>query len=225
MPKVEKNSKYLYLLVFLVFIDTCFLILAFFNKYTIYYNDWRFFMGYDWSYGEIFKYCKELTVLIIFLLIGFHKKLWKYLFWSGVFLYIFLDDAFQIHERVGGVIADSLGFETLLGIRAQDFGELFVFGSFGTFFFIFGILVYLRLDVFHKKIWKNLFLLIVMLAGFGIGFDILNELFDDTTVSIGMFRIGALFGALEDFGEMVVLSFIVWYSTVVYKTKIEQKFS
>ena len=225
MPKFEKHYKYFYLLFFLVLIDVCFLILAFLHKYTIYFNDWRFFMAYDWSYGEIFKYSKELTVLIIFLMVGFNKKLWKYLFWSGVFLYIFLDDAFQIHERIGNVIAGALGFETLYGIRAQDFGELSVFGSFGAFFFIIGIMVYLRLDGFHKKIWKNLFLLMVLLVVCGIGFDILNELFDDSAISIGMFRIGTLFGALEDFGEMVVLSFFVWYSTVVYKTKLELNFN
>jgi hypothetical protein len=204
------------LLVVLVFIDIIFLFLAFLNKYTIYFNDWRFALSYDWSYAEIYQYVKEIYIAAAFLLFAYFRKMPGYFVWSGLFFYFFLDDAFMIHETVGGIIANQINFETMFGLRAQDFGELTVFASVGFIFFCSGILFYLRCDDVHKKVWRTLLILIVLLVVFGVGFDMVHQIFESSNTYIGIFRIGSIIGAIEDFGEMIVMSLCAWYTTVIY---------
>jgi hypothetical protein len=205
------------LLVALIFVDIGFLFLAFLNKYTIYFNDWRFALTYDWSYAEIYQYFKEVYIAAAFLLFAYSRKLPGYFVWSGLFLYFFLDDAFQFHETVGGIIAENLNFETMIGLRAQDIGELIVYAGVGFIFFSFGILSYLRCDDYHKKVWRTLLGLVVLLVVVGVGLDMLHQVIDSSGTSIGIFRIGSIIGAMEDFGEMIVMSLITWYTIEVYK--------
>jgi hypothetical protein len=204
-------------LVALIFVDIGFLFLAFLNKYTIYFNDWRFALTYDWSYAEIYQYIKEVYIAAAFFLLAYFRKFPGYLVWSGLFFYFFLDDAFQFHETVGGLIANNLNFETMFGLRAQDFGELIIYACVGLIFFCFGILSYLRCDDYHKKVWRTLLGLVVLLVFVGVGLDMLHQVIDSSGTSIGIFRIGSLIGAMEDFGEMIVMSLCAWYTTVVYK--------
>jgi hypothetical protein len=220
--KAENIQKYK-ILALLISIDFVFLVLAFFNKYTTYFNDWRFALTYDWGYAEIYQYLKEVYIAAAFLLFVYFRKFSGYFVWSGLFFYFFLDDAFQFHEKVGAIIAQNFNFETMFGLRAQDFGELIVYAGVGFIFFCFGILSYLKYDNFHKKVWRTLFVLIIMLVVFGVGFDMLHQVMENTNISIGIFRIGSLVGAMEDFGEMIVMSVIVWYTVVVYqKDKFHQ---
>lgn len=45
---------------------------------------------------------------------------------AAIFLAIVVDDSLEVHERGGHAISSSLGWEPLMGVRAQDLGELTV---------------------------------------------------------------------------------------------------
>jgi hypothetical protein len=50
-----------------------------------------------------------------------------------------------------------------------------------------------------------------------VGLDMLHQVMETSNISIGIFRMGSLVGAMEDFGEMVVMSLCAWYTMVIYK--------
>lgn len=41
-----------------------------------------------------------------------------------MFFLLFLDDAFQLHEKMGKVIAFWFDFEPIMGLKSRDIGEL-----------------------------------------------------------------------------------------------------
>ena len=145
------------------------------------------------------------------------RRLSGYLVWSGLFLYFFLDDAFRIHENLGRLLVRSFGYDSAFGLRAQDFGELTVFGCFGLLFFSLIFFSYLRCEHSYRKIWQHLIFLIILLVICGIGFDMIHSIFADKGFAIGPITISSIFGAIEDFGEMVVMSLCTWYVLNLYK--------
>jgi len=48
-------------------------------------------------------------------------------FWAGALTYLALDDALEIHERVGGYLTDKLGLTEIGPLRGQDLGEALVY--------------------------------------------------------------------------------------------------
>jgi hypothetical protein len=128
-----------------------------------------------------------------------------------------LDDAFCIHEQLGRIIVSDFGFAPTLGFRAQDFRELTVFAFFGFVFFSLILFSYLRCDQSHRKIWKDLTFLIVLLTICGVGFDMVHSIFSDKGFAIGPISISSILGAIEDVGEMIVMSLCAWYVVMLYR--------
>lgn len=76
-------------------------------------------------------------------------------------------------------------------------------------------LSFLRCDHVHRKIWKHLVLLIVLLAFCGIGFDMVHSIFSPKSSVIGPISISSVLGAMKDVGEMLVMSLCAWYVVVL----------
>lgn len=215
--KVIENKRSVKILYYLIAGDVAFLILALFQRYTGYCSDIRFSLTHDHSFAEFYQYSKELFIAVTFVRLSYLRRLPAYLVWSGLFTYFFLDDAFCIHENIGRIIVSGFGFTPTLGLRAQDLGELTVSAFFGLLFFCLVLLSFLRCDHSHRKIWKHLILLIVLLAICGIGFDMVHQIFSSTITVIGPITISSVLGAMEDFGEMIVMSLCAWYVVVLYR--------
>jgi hypothetical protein len=131
-----------------------------------------------------------------------------------------LDDAFRIHENLGRFIVKNFGYGSSLGLRAQDFGELAVFGFFGLLFFSLILFSYLRCDSDLRKIWQHLMFLLVLLVVCGIGFDMIHSIFSDDHFAFGPITLSAVLGAIEDFGEMIVMSLCTGYVVNLYRREI-----
>jgi hypothetical protein len=214
---VRRNKDSAKILYYLVAVDFAFLFMTVFQRYTLYFRDPHFNLTMDASFAEFYQYFKEIFIAITFARISQLRRLPGYWVWSGLFTYFFMDDAFRIHENLGKLIAKTFGFASAFGLRAQDFGELSVFGFFGLLFFLLILFSFLQCDQIHRKIWRHLMLLIMLLVICGIGFDMVHSIFSDKGFAIGPITLSSVFGAIEDFGEMIVMSLCTWYVVNLYR--------
>jgi len=157
----------------------------------------------DMAYAEIYQYIKEYWIVVLLLLLAINKRHIIYLSWSLLFMYLLLDDSLQIHERFGAYLVKHFEFKPMFELRAQDFGELSVTMLFGFLLFTFIGASYLFSDNLEKQISKHLFILVVLLAFFGVLVDMLH-------IAIPWGK--DIWGLIEDGGEMIIMSVIVWYT-------------
>jgi hypothetical protein len=159
----------------------------------------------DHSYPEIFQYLKFFWIVLLLGLIALQKQQGQYGAWALLFFYLLLDDALGLHEFAGVSLAGEHGFEAALGLRAVDFGELI--GSAVAAVSLGSGLVwaYRRGSPEFKAVSHDLAVMVAGLVFFGVGVDMAHELFDQGPVS------RFAFGLLEDGGEMLMASLIVWY--------------
>lgn len=123
-----------------------------------------------------------------------------------LFAYLLFDDALQIHEQIGSMLAARLDFLPQTRLRVQDYGELAVSAIVATL--LLGPLAwaYWRSTPAYRTISRNLLLLVCALIFFGIGVDMAHIAFNSgPTVKF-------LLGMIEDGGEMLSVSMIAWYS-------------
>jgi hypothetical protein len=131
--------------------------------------------------------------------------------WAVFFAFLLLDDALQIHERAGGVLAQAFGIPPMFGLRAKDFGEVMVAGIVGTAACAFAWLAIRRGGQSSKRLSADLLCLLAALALFGVFVDVLH--------TITFFRLPAVapvFALIEDGGEMLVVSAMTAYAFDVF---------
>ncbi|MFT7584608.1 MAG: hypothetical protein ACI9EW_001029 [Cellvibrionaceae bacterium] len=170
----------------------------------------RFSISKDFGFAEVYGYAKEFWImgtLFVFALEAKKKQL-VYIAWSLLFLYLLLDDSIQIHEKLGEYLIDYFQLQPMYNLRAQDFGEIIVTLFFGLSLFSFIGVAYLFSDDTAKRVSQHLFVLILSLVFFGVIVDIAHE-----AIAWGK----EFWRVVEDGGELIILSIIVWY---VLKLKI-----
>jgi len=211
---IEKASTKVLLLLLLA--DFAFLLAHVIYTMDLLSND-IYSIDSDGGYAEMFQYIKEYWIVIILFVIAIRRKHIIYFAWSSLFMYFLLDDSLKIHESFGIYLAKYFEFQPLFRLRAQDFGELSVSILFGIILFTFIGVSLLFSDNIAKRISKHLFLLVIAVAFFGVIIDMLHSI-----IPWGE----SLFGFIEDGGEMLVMSIIVWYvfnlriDPVIHKTQI-----
>src|SRR5690606_30380779 len=88
------------------------------------YLDARFDLGQEGGWPECFGYLKYLTIAILFESVRRATRCHGYFAWTLVFVVLLADDALQVHETLGRLIAGHLGIEPPFNLRRQDLGEL-----------------------------------------------------------------------------------------------------
>ncbi|MET0070218.1 MAG: hypothetical protein ABW096_09250 [Candidatus Thiodiazotropha sp.] len=161
-----------------------------------------FSINRDLGYAEVYQYIKEFWILVMLFVLAIKSRRIIYFTWSVLFLYLLLDDSLQLHENIGSFLANFYDLQPVFRLRAQDLGELVVFASVGFLLLGFIAGAYLYSDDTGKEISRHLFLLFVFLAFFGGLVDMLH-----IAVSFGK----PVFALIEDGGEMIIMSIIVWY--------------
>jgi len=165
-------------------------------------NSTLFSIERDLGYAEIYQYIKEYWIILLLFIMAIKRNHIIYFTWSTLFMYLLLDDALQLHEKLGHKLVLKFGLEGGFNLRAQDFGELGITAFFGLLLFSFIGWSYLRSDSAAKQISKHLFILVLSLAFFGVIVDILH-------IAIPWGK--SMWGLIEDGGEMIIMSIIVWY--------------
>ncbi len=107
----------------------CYVLYAYAEKYVL--VDSYFFGKLQWSfvdrsYPEFFGYILEFFCVIVFAVYAYKTDQKAWYAWAFIFLFILLDDSFQLHERFGAYLQERAG----LSISYRD---PLAFGSFGVF--------------------------------------------------------------------------------------------
>ena len=196
-----ENDKLFFLL---ILADLSFIFLHILHTNSSLLPNNLFSIDKDRGYAEIFQYIKEFWVAILFFLLGIKKRKLLYIVFSLLFLFLFIDDSFELHERFGAFLADLFHFQPMLGLRARDFGELVVSAFFGTLFFLSIGIIHYQSDNFTRTVSKYILGLIVLLVTFGIMIDMLEIIVEHPLVN-------PVLVIVEEGGEMIVMSTITWF--------------
>ena len=167
-----------------------------------------FSIGRDHGFPEFFQYIKQIWFSLVLFTVYLQTRQPTLLIWSVLGGVLFLDDAAQFHERAGHIISSGLSLAGTDSIRGQDFGEVIAAGMLGAVFTVLLALFYKRDSRELREFSRNLFLLLMGLVFFGIVVD----LFVHGAQSLVLFII-------EDFGEMIVISVMLWYGLRYFETR------
>jgi len=159
----------------------------------------------DESFAEIFQYLKYLSVIIMIGYLMNLEKAYAYISWVLLFVFFLLDDSLSLHESMGEVLVNKFNFKPMFGLRAVDFGELTFVAIVGMAILLSFVLAYFKGNLIFKRRTIDLFVLLAFMIFFGIGFDMLHEILGENL------KVGFVIGLIEDGGEMVVMTLIVWY--------------
>jgi hypothetical protein len=194
----KESTKFLFLL---LIADFAFILIHIF--YMNHFISSRLFsLEKDFGYAEVYQYIKELWIVALLSTISIKRKHIIYFAWALLFTYFLFDDSLRIHELFGSRLVHHFHFQPMFSLRAQDFGELCTSILFGSLLFIFIGISYIFSNHTGKQISKTLFILVLALVFFGIVVDMLH-------IAIPFAK--PVFGLIEDGGEMLVMSIIVWY--------------
>jgi hypothetical protein len=200
-----KQRSALLLLVLLLSADTAFVVLHCINIVVPGLKIPLLSLETDQSYAEFYQYIKWLWIIIIFVFVSSKQTSKLYLTWTVVFAYFLLDDSLQVHERAGEFISGKLKFMPRLGLQPQELGELAVSVMVGAILIMPLSWAYATGPRVFRKVSQDITLLILILIFFGVAVDMLHSALDFGTA------IGLLIGLIEDGGEMITVSFILWY--------------
>ncbi|MFK5985624.1 MAG: hypothetical protein QM479_09375 [Pseudomonadota bacterium] len=192
---MHKNTN---LLMLLLLTDAVFLCLHFFLQNGLLVYD-SFSLTKDAGFAEIIQYLKEFWIIALLMLMALKKKVLVYFFWSLLFIFILIDDSISLHELIGLEFTQYFDLSSSFGLRGRDSGELIIYAILAI-----TLLPVLASYWFATKEDKLFSIILMVFLGFlgffGIFLDILSNVLAHGFLSI-----------LEDFGEMVVMSFIFWF--------------
>jgi len=171
--------------------------------------DWSladlFMINNDNGYPEMFQYFKYFIVILILIYFILKKQGIGYIAWLLLFILLLLDDAFRFHESFGTWAVAKFNYSPMFGLRAHDLGELTYVAFFGSILLFFLVFGYLKGNEKYRKINIDLGLLFALFLFFGVAMDMIDQLVEYNRYS------HLILILIEDGGEMITLSFIVWY--------------
>jgi len=180
-----------------------------------------FSVSTDLGIGEGFQYVQELWIILALVTVAVQKRNWAYSGWVVLFVFLLLDDMLRIHESLGELSTNILARlitipDSFANLRLQDLGELAVAGALGLIFLSTISIPYFRGDQDTKKVFNALFLFLGIFVFFGVGLDFIDRLFNARIIREPL-------KLIEDGGEMLVMSFIVWYTDALAKMNNQSK--
>ena len=159
----------------------------------------------DGGYPEIFQYLKYGILMLLTSRLIFQKHKIIYFPWLFLFFLLFIDDAYRLHEKSGRFLEGLLGLTEIYGLRPNDFGELIYASLVGLVFFGTLFLSYYKGSKTNKKTCLDILLLFLVFLFFGIGIDMFHQ------IVVDFYRVSVVVALIEDGGEMIAISFMVWY--------------
>jgi hypothetical protein len=157
---------------------------------------------------DIYHLVKLFMIIVLMGYLLWLTNVSGYISWVLVFTTLFIDDAFLIHQRLGSQFNSwfDTHFLTSLQLPPRIF-ELTVLGVTVAVLSLLILWSYRQSTLTFRKITRDLLFLILALLFFGILVDLASA------IGLGT-RTTFLLGFIEDSGEMVVYSLLLW---VVYR--------
>ena len=209
----------------LLIVSIC-IVLPLYNA-SIKYNwiDAQQFTQYDHlidfrSEVSLVSYClyfMEICTTTFFFLAFVLTRKRFYIFFTALYLMVFLDDYFQIHEKFGKLLSENLDLINIFSLRKQDTGELI------TWFIMACILLPLAIKSFRKLIVFDRFYCLAVAVSFaillvcGLGIDMVSILASGT----GIMKYAI--GIVEDGGEMIAIALTLALAFSGFKRSCDSK--
>lgn len=184
--------------------DIAFMLLHLIYHYAGLTTNQAFSLETDRGFSEVFQYIKEYWIALILGILAIRTGVFLYGSWSLLFFYLLLDDAGEIHEKLGTVITNQFVIPEMFNLRGQDFGELVVIGIVALVFLTLITLTYRFADSTCRKVSQDLIMMILALAFSGIILDLFH-------IAASSPILDPILMLLEDGGELVIMSFIACY--------------
>ena len=167
-------------------------------------------IGEDRSVAEFLQYLKFGCVCLILATIYVRTKSVSYLAWIPLFSYLLVDDSFSLHETLGRSLSEFLSLSPSTGgLMGQDIGQVIYAAIIAPVLFAPILFAYMLGSQRFRRESNSLCLLVVGLAGFAVGVDLLHALVRHWSMIDAAARI------IEESGEMITVSLMVWYSMLI----------
>ncbi len=149
----------------------------------------------DRGIPEIFQYIKEAAIVVTLIVCYRRHRSAIYLAWAATFGYFLVDDAAEVHETLGDLLADGIGLDEPFGLDGRDAGQVIVSASIGLVLLT-AIAVTTSGDrSVARPLTMRLLPLLVALGFFGVVVDVIDAI--------------DVLGLVEDGGEMATMSVAV----------------
>ena len=186
-------------LVVLLAIDFFFLAFHLLRETNLFSLSETWSISQDSSYSEWFQYFKMGYVAIASFYLYYLFRRWFYCAFGVLFSLLLADDALLIHEEIGQSLSASLN------VSAPVAEVLFIgVACLPPLLFILYEFVRFR-SIYERKFALEMILALSALALLGVGLDFIGDQFSLESPSTR-----TVIDGVENFGEMVVLSGIVW---------------
>lgn len=153
----------------------------------------------DESFSENLNHGMLFFCAAIFIYIFFKTYARIMLFFSIFFIFAWLDDSAQYHERVGSVVSKALQIPSLFGLRGQDFGELTAWASIAVMLFAVALWAYNGKQPGDLNVVVILSRPIAALIFCGVVFDMIHIIIENPWADL-------ILTVLEDGGEMLSIA-------------------
>ncbi len=157
------------------------------------------------AYMDVYNLIKLFGVVILFTYVLRLTKHSSYASWIFMFACFFVDDALLLHQTVGDHLAQAAEGSFLSGLSLPPrYFELAVLAIAGIFLLAIVAWAYVHSGREFRKTSNDMFLFLAALVFFGLVVDVATSLHLGHSVRAGM-------QVIEDVGEMLVDSLILWY--------------
>ncbi len=161
----------------------------------------------DWSAGEIANYAKWTLGALLLALAARRRPGAGLAALSLAMAILLADDAGQLHERGGALLARLLSLPSVLGLRAVDLGELLVWAALGVPVLAGFALAWRRGGPRGRRGVAGLAALLALLVGFAVVADMIHSIILE--IGLGGARGDQVAALIEEGGEMIVASFML----------------
>ncbi len=160
------------------------------------------------SLASFYLYLKWAALSVFFCLFWIENRQSVFLSLAVIFAGLFFDDAFELHEYLGRVLAHALSVPEFGNLIDQDRGEPIAWAAIGSVYL--GILLFgmYRSSAFAREIALLFVKLFLLLAFFGIVTDFIHA-FVKRIPGVNTHALSFGLGLIEDGGEMVVGSLML----------------
>lgn len=201
-----KYGPTLALFALLVSADLVFMLMHGMHAWSPWLRGGHFSLESDRGLAEQYQYIKQLWIVICLGLAFLQTRRKAFAGWMVLFAFLLVDDAAQIHEKVGFWLGAQFDLPAVAGLRPDDFGELSFAALIGGLTVGMVALSFKRGDEHSRRLSRDLLCLVAVLAFFGVAVD--------TVHVIAYFRmpeLSQLLALFEDGGEMIVVSALTCY--------------
>jgi len=170
----------------------------------------RWLLETDGGVAEYAGYLQQAALVVLLLALCWAARSLVWAAYAVLFLCALADDYLRLHETKGAWLADRLAAhlwfpsDGFLGLRANDLGELLVWGLLAAVPVLAAVVLHRRSDGWNRRASLGMAALIAVYVFFGAVLDQLHVLVSDSWL-------GDVVGTLEDGGELLALSASVVY--------------